>query len=484
MTIAPFAPFAPDQSRFNPNASAFTVNCKPTKDGWGPLKSLVGVSNALPSAPRGGIAVKADDGSWKVFAGTATNLYRLDSSAYTWTEISSATDAYSLADGVFWSFARFGDKLVATAVGSTRPQFVDIDTSDDFANLTNATFEAAIAATVGDFLVFGQIDGDKRKIKWSGVNDITFWTKARRGSDEQVFPDGGAIQAILPQALNAIVVQEFGIRQMLMDPESGLAFRFMITDPERGAFAPRSVVNIGLNDFCYLAKDGFYRGIQAQPIGAEKVDRWFFENCASDKYDLVSGTADPFDKIIWWRFEDSDGVSKMLGYDWQLDRWMYRTTDALDLFPAATAGLTLGSLDALYPTIADMPYVLGSRFYQGGIPGLAGFTSDYKFGFFDGSSLEAIIETEDKMLNYPRRALTDRVTPIIDTNDAQLAIAAKETQAGTLTYGDYKSQHSGTPTIPYQVSGRIHKFRVKVPAGTDWNSAVGVDIAFSDDGEW
>jgi hypothetical protein len=480
--LMPFPQFLPDQSDFNPQASDAILNCRPTKDGWGPLKSLVGVSNALPTAPRGGIAVKADDGSWKVFAGTATNLYRLDSSAYTWTEISSATDAYSLADGVFWSFARFGDKLIATAVGSTRPQFVDIDTSDDFANLTNATFEAAIAATVGDFLVFGQIDGDKRKIKWSGVNDITFWTKARRGSDEQVFPDGGAIQAILPQALNAIVVQEFGIRQMLMDPESGLAFRFMITDPERGAFAPRSVVNIGLNDFCYLAKDGFYRGIQAQPIGAEKVDRWFFENCASDKYDLVSGTADPFDKIIWWRFEDSDGVSKMLGYDWQLDRWMYRTTDALDLFPAATAGLTLGSLDALYPTIADMPYVLGSRFYQGGIPGLAGFTSDYKFGFFDGSNLEATIETEHKALAYPRRAVTGRITVIADTDDAQVAIATKETQAGTLSYGSYLSRHTSQPFINSRTSGRWHRFKVKIPSTASWSNASGIDVEFTDGG--
>ena len=99
-------------------------------------------------------------------------------------------------------------------------------------------------------------------------------------------------------------------------------------------------------------------------------------------------------------------------------------------------------------------------------------------------ALEAIIETEDRMLNYPRRALTDRVTPIIDTDAAQVAIAAKETQAGTLTYDGYRSQYSGTPTVPYQVSGRIHKFRVKVPAGTDWTNAVGTDVTFTDDGEW
>lgn len=481
MALVPLPSFAPDQSTFNPQASKYVINCRPTKDGWGPLKSLVGISTALPTAPRGGIAVKADDGNWKIFVGTATNLYRLDSSAYTWTEISRVTDGYTLADGVFWSFARFGNTLIATAVGSTYPQFTDLGTSNDFAHLSNATFEAVGAAAVGDFLVFWGIDGDKRMVKWSGVNDITYWTKARRGSDEQIFPDGGAIQAILPQSMNAIIVQETSIRPMAFDAGSGLTFRFApLIDPERGAFAPRSVVNIGPNDFVYLAKDGFYRGVN--PIGAERVDRYFFENCSSSKYDLVSGTSDPFDKIVWWRFEDADGVSKMLGYDWQWDRWGLRDTDALDLFPAATAGLTLGALDALYATIADMPYAVGSRFYQGGIPGLAGFTSDYKIGFFDGTNLEAIIETEDKALNYPRRANTGKITVIVDSPDAQVAIATKEVQGQADSFGAYLSRHTSQPFINSRTSGRLHKFRVKMPTTATWTNASAIDIEHTDGG--
>ncbi|MDP3971977.1 MAG: hypothetical protein Q8P61_03590 [Candidatus Nanopelagicales bacterium] len=481
MALVKLPRFMPDRSRFDPNASSAIQNCRPTASGWGPLKSLVSVSAALPTAPRGAVAVKSDSGVWKLFAGTATNLYRIESTDYTLTEISRATDDYSLSDGIAWRFARFGNFLIATAPGSTFPQFVDLGTTDDFANLTNATFEAALVWTAGDFLVFGQIDGDKRKLKWSGVNDMEFWTKAQRGSDEQVLPDGGDIQAGLSQANHALIVQETTIRQMMFDPESGLTFRFVVIDPERGALAPRSVVNIGPNDFVYLAKDGFYRGIEAKPIGAERVDRWFFDTCASDEYDLVSGVADPFDKIVWWRFADEAGTNFLLGYDWQLNEWFYSTNNATELFAAATTGYTLSELDA-FGNLGTLPYPFGSRFWQGGIPGFAGFTSDFKFGFFDGANLEALIETEDKALNYPRRAKTGQIRVLVDADDSEVAIASKETQKGTLNFGSYLTQESGKPYISSRVSGRWHRFRAKLPAGSSWTNAVGIDVEYGDAG--
>jgi hypothetical protein len=481
MPIVPFPRFKPDQSRFSSEASELIENAKPTKDGWGPIKSLVGISDALPTAPRGGIAVKTDAGTWKIFAGTATNLYRINSSSYAWEEVSRVTDDYNLANGIFWRFARYGNYLIATAPGSDFPQFVDLDTSNDFADLTNATFEAALVWVAGDFLCFGQIDGDKRKAKWSGVNDMFFWTVGQRGSDEQVFPDGGAIQAGIPQAQNALIIQETSIRQMLFDPSSGAVFRFVIVDPVRGTFASRSVVNIGPNDFVYLAKDGFYRGVEGRPIGAEKVDRWFFDICANDKYDLVSGAADPFEKVIKWRFEDSGGTSQFIGYDWQLDEWFYSTDEALEFLPAATTGYTLEQLNA-FGTVDSLPYSMDSRFWQGGIPGLAGFTSDFKFGFFDGSNLEAIIQTERKMLNWPRRAVTGKVQVLVDSDLAQVAIASSETQNGTLIFGSYAAQETGLPWISTRKSGKWHQFKVKLPADATWSNAVGIDVPFADGG--
>lgn len=484
--LVPLPKFLPDQSNFNPGASGFVSNAQPTQEGWGPIKSLTPISEALASAPRGSIGVKTDAGSFLTYTGTATDLYVLDSAAYTWTSKSKSAAAYSLPDGAFWRFARWANTIVATAenAGGVYPQALTLDGAGDFADLTNATFTAELVATVGDFLVFARIGGDDRKIKWSAVNDDTFWTAGQRGADDQVLPDGGRIQAILEQSQDAIIVQENMIRSMQFSPDSGYTFRFVTLDPSRGAFAPRSVVSIAPNDFVFLAKDGYYRwfGGQMTAIGAERVDHWFFENCAPDKYDLVSAVADPFSKVVHFRFEDAAGTNYILSYDWDLNAWFYQTNNAQDMITAATAGETLSTLTTLYGTIGAMPYELGSRFYSGGIPGLAGFDSSNRLGFFDGPNLEAIIETEDKALNYPRRSITNNIIVLADTGDAQVAIATKEDQADAVSFGAYLTRSTNLPYISSRTSGRWQRFRVKIPAASTWTNMVALDVSSTDGG--
>lgn len=478
MLIA-FPPFAPDQSNYSPNATDGTVNARPTQDGWGPLKSLNPFTDALPAAVRGACAVKDSDGVWRIFAGTSLNLYELNATTLAWDEISRATDDYLLPDGAYWQFAVFGTTLVATALGSDKPQFIDVDSGTDFADLTNANFEAERVCIVGDFLVFARVDGNARTIKWSGINDPTFWTPAQRGSDEQILPDGGDIEQIIAQAQQAIIVQNSMIRQMVFSPD--VIFRFGVINPERGSVAPRSVANIGPGDFVYLAKDGFYRGVDGRPIGAERVDRWFFTRCAPDKVTQVSASVDPFEKLVWWRFQDEDGNSQMVGYDWQLDRWCYSTEAPLELLSAATTGYTLEDLDA-FGTLETLPFSLDSEVWKGGLLGFAGFAEDNSMGFFDGPTLEAVLETEDRALNFPRRAVTGRVTPIVDADDSELAIATMERQGATPMFGAYATQFAGQSFINTRASGRWHRFRLKRPAMSSWKNAAAIDVDYTDGG--
>lgn len=477
--LQPFPAFAPDQSRYSPKASPYIVNAKPTQDGWGPIRALFPVSVALPAECRGACAVKSNLGVWQIFAGTARNLYRINNTTYAWNEISRTTDGYNLGDGEYWVFTRFGNYLTATAKGSNFPQYVGLDTSDDFANIPNANFQAETSWVAGDFLVFARIDGDDKQARWCGVNDISFWTLKQRGADLQNFPDGGTIQRGINQSNNAIIVQEDKIREMVFAPESGFVFTFRVLDPDRGTVSPESVVNIGPNDFIFLSRDGFFRN--GRPIGVEKVDRWFFSNVDLLRLASVIGVADPFEKIVWFTFFKGDGTKVMLGYDWQLDRWCYSTVSAQILLSAATAGYSIDDL-ASFGDIDTIPYSLDSRFFAGGVPGFAGFDMDNKFGFFDGDNLEAILQTEEKQLNYPRRAITDRILVLVDTDDVQLAVAARENKTDTLNYSAYVSQEPTHPWISKQVSGRFHRFRARIPSGSVWTSAVGIDVTFNDGG--
>lgn len=488
MAIQPFPRFAPDQSAFNPGASQVIKNCKPTKDGWGPMRDLVPISEALESDPRGAFATKSDAGVWYVFAGTATDLWIMDTSNYTWTNASRAVADYNLGDGFVWEFERYGNYVVATAKGSDFPQYIELDFvgPSTFANIPNANFEAELVATVGDFLVFARIDGDNRLVRWSGINDLAFWTANENGSDSQQLPDGGDIQRLLPQNKNSYVIQEQRIRQMVFDSSMATAFRFVVINPEAGAFASRSIINIGPDDFVYLALDGFYRGVAASPIGAERVDSWFFDQVSPDKIDLVSGTKDPFSKVVWWRFETTSGENWLLGYDWQLDAWFYSDAiDARELLTAATLAISIDDFDALGYDIDTIPYSLDSRAWAGGILAFAGFNEDFRFGFFDGNFLEATIDTEEKMLNYPRRAIGDRVRILANTNMWTVAVMTKETQDDSEVWSDDISPEDGTnfATID-DYSGYFHRFRVKISADAIWKNAVGIDVSFTDGGMW
>lgn len=482
--LVPFQDFQPDRSRFNPARSELIQNAQPTADGWKPIKALTALSGALPAAPRGAVSVKTDAGTWKIFVGTAANLYEIDTSDFTFDEISRSTDDYSLASGEYWQWCKFGNTLIATAPGATFPQFINLGSYTTFANLTNASFSARYCAVVGDFLVFGDVAGNPRDIRWSGVNDATFWTNGQRGSDTQSLPSGGDIQGIVSQAAaddrNAIIFQENAISTMHFTPEAGIVFRFSTLNAGKGVYAPRSIVNIGPNDWVYLAKDGFYRGPQMQPIGAERVDKWFFDEVAADQATLVSGVLDPFEKMVWWRYQADDATNYLLGYDYQLDKWCFSTNNAVELMEAATPGYTLEALDTFSASIDALSASLDSRLWKGGIPGFAGWDTSNQFGFLDGTNLEAILETDDKALNYPRRSVTGNIQLMIDTDSAQVAIAGRETQRGTITYGDYASQETGTTTnlstIPTRTSGKWHRFRVKIPAGTVWSNAVGIDV--------
>lgn len=482
MAVEALPRFEPDKSRLNPTGSRYIMNVRPTADGWTFLRALLGLGTALPSAPRGGLAIKTDDGTWRIFIGTATALYEYNTSTYAPVDV-SRVGGYNLVD-VYWDFTLFGTRVIATASGSDFPQYYDLATSSIFADLPNAAFEAELCWTAGDFLVFGRVNGNKRLLKWSATNNTEGWTLYKDGSDEQELPDGGQIMRGINQAQNALIIQESMIRRMNFDINN--VFSFSVVDPERGAIAPRSVVNIAPGDFIYLSKSGFFRGLEAQPIGSQRVDEWFFEQVASDKIDLVSGVADPFQKVVWFRYEKDDGSNAMLGYDWHLDQWFPSDNDVAELMPAATAGISVDDADS-FGTVDTVPFGPDSRFWQGGIQGFAGFTSDYKFAFFDGDTLEATIDTADKMLNYPRRAVTDKIRVVGDMDGFTVAIAARETQGQVISWGNDVEPVSGLNWATEQVSGYIHRFRIKVPAGTDWGNRgqlIGIDVSFIDGGEY
>ena len=96
------------------------------------------------------------------------------------------------------------------------------------------------------------------------------------------------------------------IREGSLALETPLVFQFKQTVPNHGCLAPRSIIATGAGIF-YFSDDGFYKyGKPPQPIGVERIDRWFLENIQnSDIYDVYGGE-DPNRKIVYWAFRSID----------------------------------------------------------------------------------------------------------------------------------------------------------------------------------
>lgn len=466
-----FSPFEPDKASFNPTASELSVNALPVADGWGPMPLLVPYSDALPAPCVGAAYVRNSDGGFFLIAGTQTNLYRLTGT--TWLLISGPSAPYSVPDADRWQFARYGNRLIATALGSP-PQFLDVDLGTNFADLPNAP-EAKYVAIAGDFVVFGYLANLPYTLQWSGINDSEFWTTGERGSDIQLLPDGDDITGLFGTPVGAAVFQRNAMREMMFNPASGYTFTISVAHPTRGSIAPLAIVQVGPGDFIFPCTDGFFRGwgTNTTPIGVERVDKWFFASIDVTDIQIVRAVADPFEKIVWFQYPNESGDYTLLGYKWSLDRWC--TADNAGVTELVSIVTQAATIESISDTIESVDIAIDSRLFAGGAPIFAGFTTDNVLAIFDGAPRAATIATAEIEHAAPRRAFVNGARVYIDTIDFTLKVGKRDYLGGTKTFTTDTAPSSVTGLVPLRVSARLHQYFVTVNAGADWQNCVGIE---------
>jgi hypothetical protein len=474
--MIPFGPFEPDKSRFNAAASEGTLNVLPSADGWKGMPSLTEISTALGDECLGYVKVQDSNDNLTIIAGTRTDLYKLNTSTspYSWDNISKSAAAYSVPIGDRWQFAVFGDHIIACNLG-TILQAYDINTPTAFADVSGSPTARSIWVT-GDYLCVGSLLNDPSRMAWSGINDYTAWTYGEDGSDTQLFADGGEVLGGFGAQNGGIVMQRDKIRYQNFAPNTGLTFTFSEANSERGTLSQFAFVSLAPNRFFYLSSDGFFSGVDGIPIGAERVDEWFF-NTVDHKYLYdVRAVPDPFEKIVWWLFRTINGTRRLLGYDWQLDRWCLSDQDISDAGPLLTPGVTWDGLDVLYSSIDEVNLAFDSRFFKGGSPAFAAFTTDNKLAYFVGTNQAATLQTAEIELNPGYRSMVNGGRVRTDATSFTATIASSHYHGGTLTVKTAVSPSTRSGLLPFRCSGRLHQVTVNIPAGTSWTSAAGIEL--------
>lgn len=470
-----FPNFEPDRTKFAPDASINIVNALPVVDGWAPQPDLVAISDALASTCRGAVYVRTSTGTFRLIAGTATKLYELNTTDYSWTEITRlAGGNYSVPAGDRWTFTVFGANLIAHNL-TDDIQFIGIDSGTNFAALSGSPPKAKYSWVAGEYLVLGHLATDPNRIMTSGIGDATYWTVGQRGCDFQSFPDGEEVMGGIGSERGAIVFQRTVIRQMVLTSGGDFSFTTAIVNPARGLAAGGSLAVIAPGVFFGYSHDGFFIGAEGKPIGAERVDAFFQSRVEGTKIKEIRSVADPFRKIVWTQASQPDGTKFLLGYNWQLDRWCYSDANITEMCVMVTPGMSWDGLADIWATIDEVEPAYDSGQFTGGLPRFSAFDSSNRLGFFTGTPRAATLDTPDIELNPGWRTLVDKVRLYGDVTSFTLKAITSTVHGGTRTIGSAKSPVTRSGLCHMRSDARLHALRLEIAAEVSWQHVMGVE---------
>ena len=478
-----FGPWEPDAALLNGTQAPEARNAVPAKRGYRPMFGTSPMQYpALSETVLAGYVMKDVDGNVLTLAATSEGIFALEKKQ--WVQKHSGTAISSVRDFVEYGaavYALYGTQLVKSEIAAGN--------AGEFTEVTEAP-NGSVLGVIRDFVVIGQLSEYRNGIRWSGLDRPDEWPEPGSNdaqyiqSDIQIFPTGGKVQAVVGGVggVDGLIFLERGIQRATY-VGTPYIFQFDPVDRERGCLAPHSPVVCG-NVCVYLSEDGWRMtdGASVKGIGVERIDEWFFQNCAADRLEDVRGVHDAQNRLAIWAFASSvapAGVyDRVLIYNYAVDRWSWGEITTETVFPDYTRGLTLEDLDA-FGDLDHLPFSsLDVAALKNGRKGISCFTSEHKLAGFNGDALEAVIDTAEQGGD---RMMLHGMRPLVDAADAQAMPVYRSREMDARRFGTYtKQQRDG---VCYQHLSTVYlASRVKVPAGATWSHAVGVEALVEAEG--
>jgi hypothetical protein len=465
ITRVTFGEWLPDQPGVI-GALTTARNCYPKAVGYGPFPQEVDYSDDAPQALTAAAAAKDTNSITSIYAAGTTRLFKLDTSDFSWDDISATT--YSGTSG--WKFTQFGNSLIAANESNTM-QFIDVMSGTTFANIAVDAPKAKFVTVVRDFVVSGYQTANKSRIQWSGINNEKTWTtSATTQADFQDVPDGGFVQGVTGGEFGLVLLERSIVRMSYVG--TPLIFQFDNIARNRGCFEPNSVIQWqGITYF--LGDDGFYAcdGQNLKNIGAEKVNRYFFNSLKESDLGSMSAAIDPINNLVVWGYPSVDTDYRVLIYHIATGKWSYSDSSATRVAPVSTPSITLEGLDAFSASIDALGVSLDSRNWLGGKLLLLGLKGS-KLITFTGAAKTATIETSD-IESPANQSMVTMIKPIVDNGTGSASVASRLQLNQTVSFPSVTAANSEN-RIGTRSYGRYH--RVKLEPSGDWTTAIGMDV--------
>jgi hypothetical protein len=441
--------------------------------GYGGVPSAVDYTQAASEPLNNVVAGKNPDGSTTIFAGSQTNLYKLDTTDMSLDDVSGAT--YATPTDQRWRFTQFGNRVIA-ANGADKLQGWLLGTSTAWADLSAVAPTSRYVTVVRDFVVTGHVSSSLPfRVKWSALNDETSWAdSATTQSDFQERPDGGAIVGVTGGEFGLILMDRSIYRMTYVG--SPLVFQFDNISRNLGCYEANSVIQYQGMTF-FLADDGFYAcdGQNVVSIGGEKVDRFFFSDVDEEYLFNMSAAIDPIKNLVIWAYPhkgQGGNVSRLLIYNFQTKKWSSGITDIDRVASSSSPSTTLEGLDVINSSIDALGTSFDSRIWLGGKLLFAGVRGN-KVVTFTGANSTATIQTGELSLENRKTAVT-MVQPIVDNGSCNVAVFSRDLLTTQVVFGSATSADSEN-RVSVRSMGRYHRLQF-TPTGANWDSIIGADV--------
>jgi hypothetical protein len=437
--------------------------------GYGPFPSAVAFSGTAAEELVTLYAAKNPDSTTQLFTAGATRIYTVDGVGAL-TQVKSGMTT-GINDKV--RFTQFG-KTVITTNNADVLQAWTLGTSTSFANLSASAPIAKFITVVRDFVVCAntlETTQQQYRVRWSAINDETDWVEnVNTQSDYQDIPDGGQIVGIRGGEFGLVFLERSISRMTYVG--TPFIFQFDNISRNKGCMVAGSIAQYQGITF-FLSDDGFYLcdGQTIQPIGSEKVDRFFIDDASESDYGSMSAAVDPIRKLVIWNYVDTSGNRKLIIYNFATKKWTYADAGTDYLSEASTASVTLEQLDSISGSIDALTTSLDSRLYVGGKYFLGG-TLSTKVYTYTGQPLTGIISTGDIDLGGP--SVVTLARPQVDNGSATIAVASRKLLSEQVNYGTAVAADSEN-RVSLRSAGRYHRLQL-VPTGADWVNAVAIDV--------
>lgn len=463
-----FGEWLPDQPGLV-GALTQAKNVYPKAVGYGPFPNSVDYSGAASEPLNNIFAAKDSSGATKVFAGSQTMLYLLDSVDLSMDDVSATTAGYT--QSTRWFFTQFGNNVIA-ANGKDKLQYYDLTTTGTFEELSSGAPTSKFVTVVRDFVVSANEASNPNRVQWSGINDPTTWTSSSvTQSDFQDIPDGGNVMGITGGEFGLVLMEQAIFRMSYVG--TPLVFQFDNIARNRGCYESNSVVQWqGVTYF--LSDDGFYAcdGQKVIPIGAEKINRFFFSDLVEAEIEDMSAAIDPVRNLIVWGYPSLEDTYRLLVYHTITQRWSIIDTTINRICNSATPGVTLEGLDAFSASIDALGTSLDSRIWLGGKLNLTGARGT-RIVSFSGTNKVGVIETSD-LESSGQSSLITLAKPLIEGGSADISVASRLLLSQTPVFNGAVAADSEN-RVGLRSFGKYHRVRVN-PTGINWQTAIGVDV--------